>query len=411
MVAIVVHVAVAQLAVVEAHLLGTFLGKFLDTGNVFAFLLVTLNLLEEHFGSLRMHVEIVVEVALEDVEHESLEERTVIGAVLIIGSKMGGAELRLGLCLKDRLLDADAKGTDKALSDILGREFLLVVELLDHTGITLTESALMGTALGCMLTIDKRVIIVGILTVDMGESCLEIVILDVDDGIESRTLHIVLEEIEKAVFGVVALVVVVESKSAIQITIVPDTTLYIFIYKMVVAKKFGVGDKLDEGAGSHEGIVGGEGQNATVGGKLALAEFGRTSLALTKGLDAEIGRERIDSLGTHTVETHGFLEHLIVVLSTCVKLAHCLNHLAQRNTAAIVANRDFALSEVDRHFHTFTETRGELIDGIVDDLLDEDVNAVVMGGAVTEFTDVHTRTETDVFHIFEVDDAVVAIVG
>ena len=107
----------------------------------------------------------------------------------------------------------------------------------------------MGAALGGVLAVDKAVIIVAVLTVDMSESGLEVLVLDVDDGIEGLAFHVVFQEVEETVFGVITFTVIVETESAIEVAVVPYATFYVLAYEMVVAEKFGVGYKLDKGAG------------------------------------------------------------------------------------------------------------------------------------------------------------------
>ena len=59
-VAVVMHVAVAQLAVVEAGFLGAFLSQFLNAGNFFTLLFVALDFLQEYLGGFGVDVQIVV---------------------------------------------------------------------------------------------------------------------------------------------------------------------------------------------------------------------------------------------------------------------------------------------------------------------------------------------------------------
>ena len=68
-------------------------------------------------------------------------------------------------------------------------------------------------------------------------------------------------------------------------------------------------------------------------------------------------------------------------------------------------------AKVDGHLDAFAEARGELVDGVINHLLDEDIDAVVVRGSVAKFADIHTRAEPDVLHVFEVYDSVVAIFG
>ena len=52
---------------------------------------------------------------------------------------------------------------------------------------------------------------------------------------------------------------------------------------------------------------------------------------------------------------------------------------------------------VNVDFNLLARTHDEFVDGVVDNFLDEHVNAVVRALSVAKFTDVHTGAQTDVF--------------
>ena len=103
------------------------------------------------------------------------------------------------------------------------------------------------------------------------------------------------------------------------------------------------------------------------------------------------------------------MEDLAIIFSASVQFADSVDHLEQRDAATVVADGDLALGEVDFYFNLFAEPRGVFVDGVIDDLLDEDVDAVVVRGAVAQFADVHAGTEAYMFHVLEVDDGVVVV--
>ena len=241
----------------------------------------------------------------------------------------------------------------------------------------------------------------------MGESGFKVAILDVDDRVEGVALEVVLQQVEQAVFRVVALVVVVHRQAAVQVAVVPDALFDILADEVIVAEELGVGDEFDEGAC----IVAGQGGEAAVVGQLAFAEFGDAGFAVAYRLHLEVGREGVDGFGTHAVQTHRLLEHLAVVLGTGVELAHGLHQFAQRDAAAVVADAHPPFGEVYLHLNLLAEARRELVDGIVYHLLDEHIDAVVVARAVAQLADVHTRAQPDMFHVLQVDDGVVVIVN
>ena len=78
----------------------------------------------------------------------------------------------------------------------------------------------------------------------MRESGLEVAIFDMDDGVEAFAFHVVLQQVEEAVFGVIAFIVVDQTQATIEVGVVPDALLDVLIDVVVVAKQGGVGDEL-----------------------------------------------------------------------------------------------------------------------------------------------------------------------
>ena len=312
-------------------------------------------------------------MALEDVEDVGLEERRVVAAVGAVGLEVCGTEFGFGLCLEDGLLDAYTEGAHKAAADDLGRVVFLD-EVLDHTGVGLTEGALVGAAFGGVLAVDEGIVVVVVLAGDVGEGGLEVAFLDVDDGVEWVGLQVVLQQVEQAVLGVVALAVVVHGEPAVEVGVVPDAFLNVFAEEVVVAEEFAVGDELDEGA-AFGLVVGGD---AAVGGELALGELGTAALPVAEALDAEPGGEGVDGFGTYAVQSHRLLEHLAVVFGAGVELADGLDQLAEGDAATVVADADFAVGEVDVDLDFLAEAGGEFVYRVVDYFFDEHVDAVVV---------------------------------
>ena len=52
-----------------------------------------------------------------------------------------------------------------------------------------------------------------------------------------------------------------------------------------------------------------------------------------------------------------------------------------------------------------------LVDGVVDDLLEEDVNPIVLSRSITQLADVHAGTKSDVFARVEGADVLFVVVG
>ena len=122
-------------------------------------------------------------------------------------------------------------------------------------------------------------------------------------------------------------------------------------------------------------------------------------LALAEGGHAEVGGEGVDRLGAHAVEADGKLEYVVVVLGARIDDGHALDDLAEGDAAAVVADRDrgAALGQVLHLRHdALPRPHDELVHGVVHDLLEEDVDAVIGIRAVAKAADVHARPEADV---------------
>ena len=116
----------------------------------------------------------------------------------------------------------------------------------------------------------------------------------------------------------------------------------------------------------------------------------------------------VDGLHTDTVQTHGLLERLGVVLTTGIQHRYRLDHLALRDATAIVADGDTQVI-VDGHLDTVACLHLELVDGVVDDLFQQHVDTIFGQRAVAQTTDIHTWTGTHMLHITQMTDVLVII--
>ena len=89
------------------------------------------------------------------------------------------------------------------------------------------------------------------------------------------------------------------------------------------------------------------------------------------------------------------MKDVVVVLGARVYLGNAIYHLAKRNSAAEIPDRNrFVL---DINFDFFAGAHDEFIDGVIDDLLEQDVAAIVIMGTVANATDIHTCAQADMF--------------
>ncbi len=140
----------------------------------------------------------------------------------------------------------------------------------------------------------------------------------------------------------------------------------------------------------------------------ALLKLQCTHLALAVTLHLEVGAEGIDGLHTDAVEAYALLECLRVVFAAGVEHRYGLNELALRNAAAVVANAD-AQVVGDVNLEPVAGLHLKLIDRVVDDLLEQHVDAVLGQRTVAQTADIHAGTRTDVLHIAQVANVVISI--
>lgn len=132
-------------------------------------------------------------------------------------------------------------------------------------------------------------------------------------------------------------------------------------------------------------------------------------LAASEALDDKRCGEGVDRLDANTVEAHALLERLGIIFAAGVHLRRSVDELAQRDASAVVADGDGGLGDVD--FELVAEAHHILVDGVVDHLLEEHIDAVVGRGAVAELADIHARAAAHMLLPFEGDDVSVGVVG
>ena len=128
--------------------------------------------------------------------------------------------------------------------------------------------------------------------------------------------------------------------------------------------------------------------------ELALLEAGFDELALAEAADEEFLREGVDGFGADAVEADAELEDVVVVLGAGVDLGDAVHDFAQRDAAAEIADGDGFVLDGDLDF--LAGAHDEFVNGVINDLLEQDVAAVVVMGAVADAADVHAGAQPDV---------------
>ena len=265
----------------------------------------------------------------------------------------------------------------------------------------LLEGTLMGAALDGVLAIDEGIILLAIL-VGMREGNLDIVALQMDDGIEGIAGHTVLQQILQTSAGEDATTVVHNGQSRIQISIVAEHILHDLIVIGIVLEKRIV--RLEEDVGTVLILRGFRHityQHATL-------KDGLAHLPFTIAAHLESAAQGIHGLHTHAVQTDRLLESLRVELSAGIQDADGVDELSLRDASSVVANRHTKVI-LDGYLDTVASLHLELVDRVVEHLFQQHIDTVVGLGAVVKLSDIHTRTQTDVLQTRQGADVLVII--
>ena len=259
----------------------------------------------------------------------------------------------------------------------------------------------MSTALSGVLSVDKRVILFAIL-IGMSEGYLYVFSLHVNDRIKGVDGHSVGEEVGKSVARKDAMAVVHDGKPRIEIGVVAEHCLHDVVVEGVAREQCRVGLEEDEGSVLVGSVLG------MVAHEVAALKLKRSYHSVAIRPHLEMSAQCVDRLHTHTVQSDALLERLRVVLASGVEHRYSLDELTLGYAAAVVAHRN-TQTVVDIDFDATTGIHLELVDRVVDNLLEQHVDAVLRQVAVAQTSDVHTGARTHMLHVGEVAYVVVGI--
>ena len=196
-----------------------------------------------------------------------------------------------------------------------------------------------------------------------------------------------------------------DGEARIQIGVVAEHVLHDVVVEAVALEELvvAVGLEVDIGTVLVLRVLG------DVVDEFAELESGLAHLAVAEGVHLEVAAQRVDGLDTHTVQTDRLLEGLRVVLATGVQHADGFNHLTLRNAAAIVADRDAQVG-LDGDFNAVAGLHLELVNAVVDDFLQQHVDAVLREGTVAQSANIHTRAQSDMLCARQGFNVVVVVV-
>ena len=251
----------------------------------------------------------------------------------------------------------------------LGGVPVLLEELVDTLEHALLECGQVCAAVAGVLAVDVREVGLAVAgCVCEGE--LHLASLVVDDRVQHLVADVLAQKVEKAVLAPYGLPVVLDGETGVQIGVVPQPLLDEVVVERVVGEYLGIGCERDERAVRLARL-------ALLRPPLldALLERGAGHLAVTVAGDGEARRKRVDGLGSDTVETDGELERLAVVLGSGVYDGDALDDLPKRDAASIVPDRDDVVQHRDGD--AAAGTHDELVYAVVDDFLEQYVDAVI----------------------------------
>ncbi len=229
----------------------------------------------------------------------------------------------------------------------------------------------------------------------MSERYLDVLATKMHDGIERLIVHAVRQKVGESVARQDASAVEHDSEARVEVGVVAKHQFDELTAEGIVFEERSVRLKEDCCAVLVLSLFG------DVAFEVAFAEHYLACLSVAVALHLETVAQGIDCLKAHTVQSYTLLERLTVVLATRIEHRHGFHYFAEWNATSVVANRHTEIV-VDIYFDAFSGTHLELVDAVVDDFLEQDIDAVLCLRAVTEASDVHTGTRSDVLHIGEV---------
>ena len=204
------NTAVAQLGVVEEVFLRPLTRQLRHTGYSLTLLLRVLYLLQHRLRGVGGLVQVIVQLALDEVVDKLINAYTVLAQ-----RHIPRTEFNLRLRLERRLLHVDGYGTHYAVAYV-GQVMILVEELFYRLSYSLTEGGLVSTALYGVLTVDEGEILFARL-IGMRQRNLYILTGEMYDGVQRLGCHVLPEQVEQTVATDKAFAVVAQGETGVQI--------------------------------------------------------------------------------------------------------------------------------------------------------------------------------------------------
>ena len=208
----------------QISLLGTLTSQLGNASHRLAFTFRLLDLTLDDLSNILMDMQVIVDLLFDEVAYIFING-------ISIGSHLRRTQLDLRLTLEDGFLHIDGNGSNNTRTNVT--ILVLAKELLDGLGNMLLESTLMGTALCGVLTVDKAVVLLTVL-VGMGKGYLDVVTLQMDNGVEGVIGHAVFQQVLQAVARQDAPTIIHNSQPCIQVGVVTQHVLHDVVVEGVV---------------------------------------------------------------------------------------------------------------------------------------------------------------------------------
>ena len=243
----------------------------------------------------------------------------------------------------------------------------------------------MGAAVGRVLPVDEREILLAE-AVGMRKGQFQRLVAEMQGRVLLLVVALVVDEVQQPALRGEDLAVVVDGECGIQVGVEAQPAADVLLVERVALEDLRVRREL------HECPV----QLLRAAALLLLhqlpvIEARLDVLSPPVTTHDELRGQGVDRLGADAVEADAELEYVVVVLGSGVDPRYALDDLAERNPASVIPDRYYIVLDCD--VELLSVPHDELIDPVVDDFLQQHVDAVLVLFAASRAADVHPRPQ------------------
>ena len=159
----------------------------------------------------------------------------------------------------------------------------------------------------------------------MSKGYLNILILQMDNRIQSLRCHIIVQQVFQPVTADNTMMVIINGQTGVQIRIITQHGFDELRTEVVIQKQRIVGFKKDIGTVLFVSRTG------YIAHQVTFFEYRFTHLSVAHTACHKAGTQRIDSLGTYSIQTDTLLECLCIIFSSGIQHRHRIDKTSQRN--------------------------------------------------------------------------------